>query len=202
MPDTDVLAEAFADFAERAGREVISPGAGAVRRTVRHRRARRTVATAFALVLAVVGGVAIWGRPDSRGPVLANPAAQRLEPLRVQAVDALPSVRSVLTSDSLALLGNYTDPERDVATPNGPVTVYFTCVGSGVVTFEISIGGGTATTEVGCSSAPGASSWHVQELEGPGYLFVHLRPDSVATGQSAFAYTVVDGPDQTGVHKR
>ena len=205
MPDTDVLADAFAAFTDQAAAEITTPGVAAVRRTIRRRRTRHTAITAFVLIAALLGAGTAWRGLRSPGVAPAGPTvtkARYLEQLRKEAVAALPAVHNVLTSDSTAVLGNYTNPSRDLHTPNGPISVYFSCFGVGDVVVKVAIDGETTTISVGCTNAPGASSWHVQPFNGPGYLFVHLQPNDMCIGRCAFAYQVADGPDQTGYVKK
>jgi len=205
VPDTDVLAEAFADFAERAGREVISPGSRAVRRTVRHRRARRSVVTAMALVLVLAGGLAVWprvgsGRGGSTSSTVHRDSAATLEAYREQAVNALPHLSGpfIYATDSAAIVGpRYTNPARDFKdVAPGSVTIYIVCAGTGSLTIDVNVAGSAGTADVACTSGGGSKieKFAVPTDDG-GYLFVQITASPDCVGMCSFAYEIAQTTD-------
>jgi hypothetical protein len=196
MPDTDVLAAAFASFADGAGADITSPGSAAVRQTVRHRRSRRAVVTALALVAVLAGGIATWGRagPGHHGSDSADwiqhpePAAT-LEAYREEAVNAMPRTGSALTSDSAAITGlHYTNPARDFPdVANGPVTIYFACVGTGSLSINVHVRGSSWSGDYGCNDdGIGVVDGFAFGTEG-GYLYVEISAVSTCVRRCSFA---------------
>ena len=206
MPEADVLTRAFATFADEASVEIAGPGSAAVRRIVRNRRARRSVVTAFALVLVLVGGVAVWARtgsgraaPADSGDWTPRPdSAATLEVYREQAVNALPHMAGVLGSDSAIITGHYTNPARDIPeVAKGSVTIYFVCIGTGSLTVDVHVRGFSGTSDVNCTSGGGWSLDPTAIESDGGYLYIEITPSLYCVRLCSFAYEIVDG-DTTG----
>jgi len=196
------LDKILADLRTEALAEVLPPGAGQARRTVRRRRGMAASAGAVLTVVVILSGIALAGERPPHGPAPLAPSGSAPVPMPPQP-DPVQSARMDAARQALGdpekqpwvmattgvVTSDYANHINDMPADDYVLSVY--CAGPGSVEVVVKAGNygdqRLASGTVACSERPVPGRLAVTQPV-HGYLRVFLTGDEEAAGRAQFSF--------------